>query len=41
MIEYARIGFGTFIVELPAPYDGETMEQLATVVRPAVDAAIG
>jgi alkanesulfonate monooxygenase SsuD/methylene tetrahydromethanopterin reductase-like flavin-dependent oxidoreductase (luciferase family) len=40
MLEYMRIGFGTFIVELPAPYDDETMEALATVVRPMVDSAV-
>ena len=28
MIGYRRIGFHTFIVELPAPYDAETMESL-------------
>ena len=28
MLAYRRIGFGTFIVELPAPYDHETMETL-------------
>ena len=28
MIGYRRIGFHTFIVELPAPYDAETMETL-------------
>ena len=35
-----RVGFHTFIAELPAPYDAETMESLATVVRPMVDAAM-
>jgi alkanesulfonate monooxygenase SsuD/methylene tetrahydromethanopterin reductase-like flavin-dependent oxidoreductase (luciferase family) len=40
MIDYVRIGFEHFIVELPAPYDRETMESLATVVRPMVDSAI-
>ena len=39
MIGYKRIGFGTFIVELPAPYDHETMEALVKVVKPMVDAA--
>ena len=39
MLAYRRIGFGTFIVELPAPYDHETMETLIKVVRPMVDAA--
>jgi alkanesulfonate monooxygenase SsuD/methylene tetrahydromethanopterin reductase-like flavin-dependent oxidoreductase (luciferase family) len=37
MLGYVRIGFETFIVELPAPYDAETMESLAMVVRPMVD----
>ena len=40
MLAYARIGFRTFLVELPAPYDHETMETLMTVVRPAVEAAL-
>ena len=40
MIDYVGIGFKTFIVELPAPYDAETMESLATVVRPMVDSAV-
>jgi alkanesulfonate monooxygenase SsuD/methylene tetrahydromethanopterin reductase-like flavin-dependent oxidoreductase (luciferase family) len=39
LLDYARIGFDTLIVELPAPYDAETMELLATVVRPMVDSA--
>jgi hypothetical protein len=29
-----------FIVELPAPYDAETMDSLATVVRPMLDSAL-
>lgn len=40
MLRYIRVGFETFIVELPAPYDEETMESIATVVRPMVDAAV-
>ena len=36
MLAYRRVGFDTFIVELPAPYDVETMESLAAVVRPIV-----
>jgi alkanesulfonate monooxygenase SsuD/methylene tetrahydromethanopterin reductase-like flavin-dependent oxidoreductase (luciferase family) len=40
MIGYVRVGFETFIVELPAPYDDETMESLATIVRPMVDSAL-
>ena len=41
MLAYRRIGFHTFIVELPAPYDDETMETLMTVVKPMVDEATG
>ena len=33
-------GFETFIAELPAPYDAETMESLTNVVQPMVDAAM-
>ena len=40
MLSYIRVGFETFIVELPAPYDDETMESLSNVVRPMVDAVI-
>ena len=39
MLSYRRIGFHTFIAELPAPYDAETIESLATVVRPMVESA--
>jgi len=39
MLAYRAVGFGTFIVELPAPYDLETMETLISVVKPMVDAA--
>ena len=39
MLGYRKVGFDTFIVELPAPYDDETMTSLATVVRPMVAAA--
>jgi len=38
MLAYRRVGFGTFIVELPAPYDHETMETLIREVKPMVDA---
>ena len=38
MLEYRAVGFETFIAELPAPYDAETMELLATVVKPMVEA---
>ena len=34
---YERVGFRTFIVELAAPYDEETMQSLATVVRPMIE----
>jgi len=37
MIGYRRIGFDTFIVELPAPYDAETMESLVHLVKPMVE----
>ena len=36
---YTRIGFHTFIAELPAPYDVETMETLVNVVKPMVESA--
>jgi alkanesulfonate monooxygenase SsuD/methylene tetrahydromethanopterin reductase-like flavin-dependent oxidoreductase (luciferase family) len=39
MIGYRDAGFGTFIVELPAPYDHETIHALVEVVKPMVDAA--
>jgi alkanesulfonate monooxygenase SsuD/methylene tetrahydromethanopterin reductase-like flavin-dependent oxidoreductase (luciferase family) len=39
MASYARVGFRTFICELPAPYDIETLESLARVVRPMAEAA--
>jgi alkanesulfonate monooxygenase SsuD/methylene tetrahydromethanopterin reductase-like flavin-dependent oxidoreductase (luciferase family) len=38
MLAYRAVGFRTFIVELPAPYDLETMESLVRVVKPMVDA---
>jgi alkanesulfonate monooxygenase SsuD/methylene tetrahydromethanopterin reductase-like flavin-dependent oxidoreductase (luciferase family) len=37
MIAYRRIGFSTFIVELPSPYDLETMESLVTTVKPMIE----
>ncbi len=37
MVAYRRIGFHTFIVELGAPYDLETMETLVKVVKPMVE----
>ena len=36
MIGYRAAGFHTFIAELPAPYDAETMETLMQVVKPMV-----
>lgn len=39
MIGYRKVGFHTFICELPAPYDVETMESLVRVVKPMVEAA--
>jgi alkanesulfonate monooxygenase SsuD/methylene tetrahydromethanopterin reductase-like flavin-dependent oxidoreductase (luciferase family) len=39
MLAYRRIGFHTFIVESPAPYDVETVETLISVVKPLVDGA--
>jgi alkanesulfonate monooxygenase SsuD/methylene tetrahydromethanopterin reductase-like flavin-dependent oxidoreductase (luciferase family) len=39
MIAYRRVGFHTFIVELAAPYDAETMETLMQVVKPMVEGA--
>ena len=41
MADYARVGFRTFICELPAPYDAETLETLAGVVKPMVETALG
>ena len=32
--EHLAIGFGTVIIEAPAPYDDETFERLAREVRP-------
>jgi alkanesulfonate monooxygenase SsuD/methylene tetrahydromethanopterin reductase-like flavin-dependent oxidoreductase (luciferase family) len=37
ILGYSRVGFNTFIVELPAPYDIETIETLMTVVKPMVE----
>jgi alkanesulfonate monooxygenase SsuD/methylene tetrahydromethanopterin reductase-like flavin-dependent oxidoreductase (luciferase family) len=39
MIAYRRVGFHTFLVECPAPYDAETLERLMSDVKPLVDAA--
>ncbi len=37
MAGYRKVGFDTFIVELPAPYDDETIESLITEVKPMVE----
>jgi alkanesulfonate monooxygenase SsuD/methylene tetrahydromethanopterin reductase-like flavin-dependent oxidoreductase (luciferase family) len=39
MLSYRAVGFHTFLCETPAPYDEETMETLANVVKPMVDRA--
>jgi len=39
MIARRAIGFRTFIAELPAPYDGETLERWIGEVKPMVDSA--
>jgi alkanesulfonate monooxygenase SsuD/methylene tetrahydromethanopterin reductase-like flavin-dependent oxidoreductase (luciferase family) len=39
ILSYRRVGFHTFIAELPAPYDVETMESLMNVVKPMVESA--
>ncbi len=39
ILDYRRAGFHTFLVEMPAPYDAETMETLIAVVKPMVDDA--
>jgi alkanesulfonate monooxygenase SsuD/methylene tetrahydromethanopterin reductase-like flavin-dependent oxidoreductase (luciferase family) len=36
--EYVDVGFSTVIVEVPAPYDVETLERLIDEVKPLVDA---
>jgi len=36
LLEYVDAGFNTAIVEMPAPYDRETLERLAREVRPMV-----
>jgi alkanesulfonate monooxygenase SsuD/methylene tetrahydromethanopterin reductase-like flavin-dependent oxidoreductase (luciferase family) len=37
LIEYCDAGFKTAIVEMPAPYDRETLQRLAREVRPIVE----
>lgn len=39
MIEWKRIGVTSFIIEIAAPFDDETVERFATEIRPAVEAA--
>ena len=39
MIERKRLGFTTFLAELPAPFDDETLERWIGEVKPMVDAA--
>jgi alkanesulfonate monooxygenase SsuD/methylene tetrahydromethanopterin reductase-like flavin-dependent oxidoreductase (luciferase family) len=39
MIERKALGFHTFIAEMAAPYDGETLERWIGEVKPMVDAA--
>jgi alkanesulfonate monooxygenase SsuD/methylene tetrahydromethanopterin reductase-like flavin-dependent oxidoreductase (luciferase family) len=39
ILGYRRVGFDTFIVELAAPYDDETMASLINVVKPMVESA--
>lgn len=36
MLAYREVGFHTFIAEMPAPYDRETMETIIETVKPAV-----
>lgn len=35
--DYQELGYGTLIAELPSPFDRETIERLATEVRPLVE----
>ena len=37
LLEYVDAGFSTALVEMPAPYDMETLERLAKEVRPMVE----
>lgn len=39
MLAYRAIGFDTFIVESPAPYDAQTLDALIREVKPMVEAA--
>jgi alkanesulfonate monooxygenase SsuD/methylene tetrahydromethanopterin reductase-like flavin-dependent oxidoreductase (luciferase family) len=40
MVAYRRVGFHTFLVESPAPYDAETLERLMSDVKPLVEAEV-
>jgi alkanesulfonate monooxygenase SsuD/methylene tetrahydromethanopterin reductase-like flavin-dependent oxidoreductase (luciferase family) len=37
VLAYREVGFNTVLVEMPSPYDRETMETLIEVVKPAVE----
>jgi alkanesulfonate monooxygenase SsuD/methylene tetrahydromethanopterin reductase-like flavin-dependent oxidoreductase (luciferase family) len=39
MVGYRDIGFATFLAEIPAPFDAETLERWIGEVKPMVDAA--
>jgi len=39
MIEWKRIGVTTFVIETAAPFDDETVERMATQIRPLVESA--
>ena len=39
IVGYRRVGFHTFVNELAAPYDAETIERLITEVKPMVESA--
>lgn len=39
MIAWKEIGVSTFIIDIAAPFDHETVERFATEIRPAVDSA--
>ena len=41
LAEYVKAGVSEVIAVVPAPYDHETIERLATEVRPRVDALLG
>ncbi len=41
LVEYVRAGATTALVEMPAPYDMETLERLAREVRPMVESEVG